>query len=174
MFHFKALIRVRAALLTSQSDWSELHSLTHFRRLGGLHAAQEWVSSLTNPLTVSRQWDFVNITDPKQRKDRRIQKLVRVKAQKHVRKLQKEQESKSVSPESYSNPTFEAASARDTPSPLGKLALRDPGVPDSYPIPMQPYMRALLDRCQYLISYTSQTALFPLLDKSHRLSQHHL
>lgn len=116
-------------------------------RLDELHA-QEWMSSLTDPMAVPREWDFINITDPKQRKNRRIQKLVRVKAQRHVRKCQrKEQESKSASPDSSLK--SEAASSQDSPSDLRQLTLRDPGVPHSYPIQMKPYMQALLDRCQY-------------------------
>lgn len=121
--------------------------------------AGEWVSSLTSPLIVTREWDFVNITDPKQRKDKKLQRLVRVKAQKHVRKCQRqEQDAKPVSPES--KPPSEAASARETPFPLGQLTLCDPGMPSSYPVPMKPYMQALLDRCQYTpVICMSQRAL---------------
>jgi hypothetical protein len=121
-------------------------------RLDELHV-QEWMSSLTDPMAVPREWDFINITDPKQGKDRRIQRLVRVKAQRHVRKCQKkEQEPKSASPDSSLK-----SEAANSPSYLGQLTLRDPGVPHCYPIQMKPYMQALLDRCQYAPILPSDT-----------------
>ena len=130
---------------SSSNRWLQGVIAEKARSLTGNRRAKDWVPTLASPLITSQ--DFINITDPIQRKDRKIQKLVRVKAQRHVRKCQKhEQHSIFSSPEAL--PKSGPVSSRDSLSPQGQLTLRDPDVPESYPIQMQPYMCALLDRCK--------------------------